>query len=456
MTLPLALLPYQEEGARFLASKGRACLFDEMGVGKTAQFIRALDTIRAVKVLIVCPAAVREVWMGEFRKFATMPRRVLKGRDIQDLNLWLRNRAHVLVLSYEMAASWAKRIEAAGDIIDALIFDEAHYLKNFDSQRTRAMLGSDLNEDTWKNKHGLARWAARVWFGTGTPNPNDAADIWSLLRFCRATPLPRKIFRDRYYTQRTGQFSAQHTPREHMVTELKQAIRSCSLRRTKEGVGLQLPPIWLTNVTVDGDTREIIDLLRQHDGLEKAILDAIEKGGLSFIDAQHVATLRRLVGEAKAPAYLEMLKEEFDDGRGKTVVFGIHVAALRRIADGLRQHGVRCVEFTGSSSERERIEAVRAFQDDPDCRGFIANLRAAGTGITLTAGADVDVFESSWAPADNAQALMRVHRIGQTRNVQARFITLTNSIDVVVNDTVERKTRNIAQLGTPVNMGSAA
>jgi len=449
----LALLPYQVEGAEFLAAKQRACLFDDMGIGKTAQAIGALDRIGAKKVLIICPAAVREVWLGEMKKFSATPRKALKGRDIQDLNLFLRNRVQVLIISYEMAVTWAKRIEDAHDIVDAIIFDEAHYLKNFDSRRTRALLGSDLNNDDWKNRYGLARWGARVWFLTATPNPNDAADIWSLLRFCRATPLGRKIFRDRYYTARAGMHSSQHTPRPHMVDELKQAIRSCSLRRTKATVGLQLPPIWLTNVTVDGDTREIIDLLRQHDGLERAIVEAIEKGGLSFIDAQHIATLRRLVGEAKAPAYLEMLKEEFDDGRGKTVIFGLHVAALRRISDGLSRHGVRCVELTGSSSERERIEAVRAFQDDPDCRAFVGNIKAAGTGLTLTAGADVDMFESAWAPADNAQALMRVHRIGQVRNVQARFITLANSIDVVVNDVVERKTRNIAMVGTFTPVG---
>lgn len=441
--MTLELLPYQVEGAAFLASKARGCLFDDMGVGKTAQAIAALDRTNAMKVLIICPAAVREVWVGEFRKFGRLPRRVLKGRDIQDLNLWLRNKAHVLIVSYEIAASWGKRIEDARDYLDAVIFDEAHYLKNKDSQRTLKMLGAECD-----GAHGLARWGARVWFLTGTPNPNDAADIWSMLRFCGATPLNRRIFRDRYYSAKVGSHSAQHTPRADMVDELKMAIRSCSLRRTKSGVGLQLPPIWLTNITVDGDTREVADLMRQFPDLERAIVEALDKGGLSFLDAQHVATLRRLVGEAKAPAYIEMLKEEFADGRGKTVIFGIHIAALRRIRDGLEQHGIRCVELNGSSSERERLQAVETFQGDPDCRVFVGNIRAAGTGLTLTAATEIDMFESDWAPASNAQALMRVHRIGQTNSVQARFITLANSIDVVVNEVVERKTRNIAMLGT--------
>lgn len=136
--MTLQLFPYQEEGAAFLARKERAGIFDDMGVGKSAQLIRALDLIGAKRGLVICPAAVREVWVGEFRKFAQRPRRILKGRDIQDLNLWLRGKADVLLLSYEMATAWAKRLE--GDLMDFIIFDEAHYLKNDQSQRTRAML----------------------------------------------------------------------------------------------------------------------------------------------------------------------------------------------------------------------------------------------------------------------------------------------------------------------------
>jgi SNF2 family DNA or RNA helicase len=41
------------------------------------------------------------------------------------------------------------------------------------------------------------------------------------------------------------------------------------------------------------------------------------------------------------------------------------------------------------------------------------------------------MFESDWSPAGNAQAIMRIHRVGQTKTCRARFITLANSIDVL-------------------------
>ena len=437
---PLPLLGYQNTGADFLASRARAGLFDEMGVGKTAQGIGAADKGGLRRGIVVCPASVREVWAGEFRKFATIRRKVLKAKSIHDLGLWLKGRADVMLVSYELAAKWASKIE--GDVFDFLIFDEAHYLKSPDSQRTRAMLGHQCD-----GEGGLARWAAHVWFLTGTPMPNDPVDIWPFLRFTKATSLTRTPFTTRYFKSKVKTFSASQTPRDEMVPELRQAIRSCSLRRTQKDAGLDLPPVWLTTLTVDGDTEEITALLRDYPGLEQAVYDAVEQGGLSFLDAQHVATLRRLVGEAKAPTYASMIAEELKSGgKDKQVIFGLHTRASQIIMQHLQSEGLGGVSLVGSTSEKDRVEAIRAFQEDRDCRWFYGNIMAAGTGSTLTAACHLDMFEQAWAPAPNAQALFRVCRIGQERSVTGRFISLANSIDVNVGETVVRKTAAIMKI----------
>lgn len=437
----MELLPYQVKGAAFLASRERAGLFDEMGVGKTAQAIRALDDIGAMRVLIVCPAAVREVWRGEFRKFERTRRRIIKGRDIHDLNLWLKGRSDVLLLSYEMATKWTRRILEQREIIDAIIFDESHYLKNANAARTRALLGHRCD-----GAGGLVEWGVHTWFLTGTPNPNDAADIWSMMRCCGATTLSQTAFRVRYFTAWAGARSVHHRPRREMLAEIRQAIDSFSLRRTKKGVGLQLPPIWLTTVSVEGNTEEVNALLREHPGLSDEIMEAVEKGGLSFLEAQHIATLRRLVGEAKAPAFLNLLLEELKNGLGKVVVFGIHRRALDHLYDGLQRAGIGVVRLDGGTAERDRVAAVEAFQRDDGPSVFLGNIRAAGTGVTLTAAADVIMFEQDWSPAGNAQALMRVHRIGQEKAIRARFVSLAGSIDEHVAAVVARKTASIAMI----------
>lgn len=436
------LFPYQEDGAAYLAARPRAGLFDEPGVGKTAQAIRACDLTKAMHILIVCPAAVRQVWIGEFRKFSTIPRRILKGKDINDLNLFLKGKCHVLIVSYEMAAKWAKKLE--GDLIDVIILDEAHYAKSPHALRTRALYGAKCD-----GLGGLCRWGVHVWALTGTPMPNDPIDIWPWLRFVGATGMNLRPFTDRYFKVRAGTYGTRQTPRPETVPELKQTIKAFSMRRTKEQAGLQLPPIFLTTQTIEGDTAAIRELMRDFPGLEKSIVDAVEKGGLSFLDAQHIATLRRLVGEAKAPAFIDLISQELDNGLEKVAIFGLHVRALGMVAEALGSKGYGVVTINGSTPERQRVDAVEKFQsgDAGSPRVFIGNIRAAGTGLTLTAAADVVMLESSWAPADNAQALMRCHRIGQTKTVRARFISLANSIDQTVVETVARKTSAIAMSG---------
>lgn len=436
------LLPYQREGAAFLASRKRAGLFDEPGLGKTAQAISALDCVDARRAIIVTPAAVREVWLGEFKKFSRVERIILKGRTTQDLTLWLRGKADVLITSYDLATRWATRITEEQTNYDALIVDEAHHIKHPTAQRTRALLGAQCDA-----RGGISARAARTWLLTGTPVSNDLADIWTFLRFCDATTLSHKQFLDRYFKTHIGVFRTRQPPRQEMMPELSAQINQHSIQRTKQGVGLQLPPIWITTTFVDGDTQEIRELLLENPSLEKAIHDALDLGGLSLLYASHIATLRRLVGEAKAPAFAAWLIEELNSGLDKVVVMGVHKRALSRVEYELNKAGISCVTVNGETTEPQRIAAVAEFQTDPACRVFIGNIRAAGTGLTLTSAAEVIMMEQSWSPADNAQALMRVHRIGQTRNVRARLVVLTDSIDEVVVDRLREKIAAFAKVG---------
>ena len=435
----LDLLPYQQVGARFLSQRERVGLFDEPGLGKTAQAIAALDAIRAKRVLVICPASVRGVWPGEFKKFSQLPRRILRAGTVADLNIWRRGKADVLLCSYEQATRWAQWLQ--DDIIDAVVLDEAHYLKNSGSARTKAVLGGRCDGVT-----GIGRWGARVWFLTGTPMANDPSDLWTWMRFCNATDLSLAAFTSRYFSCRPGAFNQTYKPRPDMLAELKARIARYSLRRTKAQAGVNLPPVWLTTQSVEGDTREIRQLLREVPGLDSTIMAAIERGGLSFLDAQHIGTLRRLVGTAKAPAYAAQLIEELATHDDKVVVIGIHRDVLATVAEALKKHHIGYVKVDGETPGSQREQIVAEFQSDTLLRVFLGNIQAAGTGLTLTSAFRIDMLEWSWAPADNAQALMRVHRIGQTREVHARFISLDKSVDERVSAVVARKTAAIAQI----------
>jgi len=449
--MPLDIFPYQEVGAAYIAQRQRAGLFDEMGIGKTAQAIRALDLRRLKRGIIVCPAVLRENWRGEFAKFSHLDRRICKGVTIHDFVAWSTGRYDVLITSYEMATKWAEKIGKLGEVLEFMIIDEAHYLKNPETSRTKALLGP-MADGT-----GLVMWCEQAWWLTGTAIPNDPIDIYPFLRFAGVMPLSLEQFRKRYFSSRPKAFGSVQTPIKDMVTELQTLIRNHSIRRIKAEIGVELPPIFLTSALVDGDSIELRELLAMHPGLEKAVVRAVDAGGLSFLDAQHVATLRRLVGEAKAVPYAHMLLEELDAGLDKRVVMGLHRKALMDVRDILTRRGYHAVLVNGDTPEAERIAAVKAFQEDPRCKVFIGNIKAAGVGLTLTAACTLDMMESDWTPAGNAQAIMRVHRLGQTRNVTGRFITLARSIDETVNRVVAEKTAVIANIeGSAMNAAPAA
>ena len=440
--MPLPVFPYQDYGAQQCASHDVYGLHDEMGVGKTATIIRAMEYIVASRGIVIAPAMLRENWIGEYRKFSNFGLKLCKGMTIHDYIAWKRGKYDILITSYEQATKWAPDIVSSGTVVDFVAMDEAHYLKNSNAKRTKAITGP-----AYDGVNGILGFARHVWHITGTPMANDPLDIYTFLSVCRAlNGMTEAAFTRKFFYSHVTAYGARQAVKPEALPDLQALIANNSIRRTQKDVGLDLPPIFMTTALVDGDTKAIVELLKEYPGLDSAIERAISQGGLSFLEAQHIATLRRLIGEAKAVPYAEVLVEELAGGAGKRVVFGIHKDALLLVRDHLLNHNIKCVVINGDTPERDRMASVNAFQERDEIKVFIGNIRAAGVGLTLTASCDIDMLESDWSPAGNAQAIKRIHRIGQTRNVRARFITLARSFDETVNRIVAAKTASIAQV----------
>lgn len=440
--MPLTLFKYQEEGANWIATRRRSGLLDVPGLGKTCQVIRALDLRRIKRGMIICPGHLRSNWIKEHELFSLFPRKLVKIRTIHDLVAWQRGVFDICIFSYELATKYAPQIHEQGEVLDFLAMDEAHYMARLDTKRSVAIIG-----EKGDGIGGIAQWSCQTFWITGTSMPNDPLQCYSFLRFTKALELSLTQFQRRYFHSRPTTYSERNDPKKEMLPELQALLVNNSIRRTFEQVGYELPPIFLTTTLVDGDTDQIKRLLAQHPGLDEAILNAINQGGLSFLDSQHVATMRRLIAEAKAVPYAEMLLDELGaDPDRKMVVMGISRDALRMVQDRLARSRLWSVLVQGGVSDNVANDAVLSFQSNPQCRVFIGNIRKTGTGLTLTAAAHIDILESDWTPAANSQAIKRIRRIGQRREQHARFITLARSLDEVVNRVVAEKTKAIAMV----------
>lgn len=450
------LFPYQREGAAWLAKNKYALLADEMGLGKTAQAITALDMLDAKPVLVLCPAVARLNWIREFETFSKRPLRYLALMSKTDISMI--SSADVIVSSYDLAMSSAVLPALRRRRWGACVLDESHYLKNRRAKRTRAVLGH------------LAPMAGRVWALSGTPAPNNPSELWPLLRVFGATGLDYWGFTRRYCTLRETPFGTQITGGRN-IDELRGVIAPVILRRKKEQVMKDLPPIRFDDVVVEASAlgKDVLSTYFDnylswppekrwtvfHEDMAKQLrmvetvtqelgMGADSMKVLEGLESR-VKSLRRYVGLQKVPKVLEMVRAELEAGAyPKIVLFAVHKDVLTELHEGLRDFGA--VKLFGGTPALKRDKIVRKFQTDPKCRVFVGQVVAAGTAVTLTAAHNVMFVEADWTPANNQQAAMRCHRIGQDKPVFVRFAGMANSIDERIQRVLKQKTRTLTKL----------
>lgn len=403
----MELRPYQIEGAAFLASRKTALLADEPGLGKSAQAIAACDALGARVVRVVAPASVVENWRREFRKFST------QGRYID-------------AMSYERA------VRTPPDPCDVLIVDESHYCKSRNAKRTKAVLGA------------LAGRADRTFCLSGTPAPNHPAELYPMLAALAPELLPKGgywSFVQRYCKTVDNGFGIKILGGKN-IDELRAKLQPFMLRRKKTEVAKDLPPLTEAELAVDvGDIDWNVSAFGAvYDDLRGALKAEDPVKALNAV-SPHVAKLRRYLGVVKVPPTIDIIADAID--AEKLVVFCYHKDVAKALV--ARFNSV-CVSLLGDTPQGQRMAAVDRFQNDPSCRLFVGQIMAAGTGITLTAASRVLVLEPSWVPAENLQAIMRCHRIGQKDAVLAQYVVLPGTLDEDILRVVRRKSETISQL----------
>lgn len=450
--------PFQLIGADFLAARTQAFLADDMGLGKSVQAIRGADIVGAQDILVICPSSVRANWERMFEKFSPMDRPcapIFTGKDPMPSS-------GVVVISYDLTTTRAHELKRPWDL---LIIDEAHYLKERGAKRTKAVYGRS------STLPGIAAQAKHVWRLSGTPAPNNASELYTHLKSAGLTTEPYWDFVFRFCSGFNSDYG--FTIKGHKnVDELRRILAPFLLRRTKEEVLKDLPPIRFEEVTVErgeveldptfytemkaaGGEAAFLDEIKVANQTLRQALETISNGPASIENrlkalesmAPSLSALRRYIGMAKLPTACDIIKEELESGQlQKIVLFAVH----RDVVEGARQRfsAFQPVTLYGGTPADKRQRNIEKFMKDPKCRVFIGNIIAAGTGVDglQKASADVAFLEQSWVPAENSQAAMRVHRIGQDNPVRVRIFSLRNSVDQQIQDALIRKMRELAKI----------
>ena len=119
------------------------------------------------------------------------------------------------------------------------------------------------------------------------------------------------------------------------------------------------------------------------------------------------------------------------------MVFSQYLKMLDIIEDYLKQKNIGFAGIRGTTKDRK--EEVKRFQEEPECKVFVASLQAAGVGIDLTKASVVIHYDRWWNPAKENQATDRVHRIGQTRGISVFKFVAKDTIEEDIHALIEKK-----------------
>ena len=416
------LRPYQEEGFRFLTflSNNRfgGVLADDMGLGKTLQTLTWLAWLKLsrnneepFKCLVVCPKSVVHVWIQETRKHSNLlsiqsfdP---AEGAPTVKTDIIVANYSQLRInQQYFLSAEWT-----------AAILDEGQNIKNPQSKTAKTAR-------SLKSEYRVVL--------TGTPLENRVLDLWSLFAFAMPGLLGSQTVFKRQYSENDPLASGR----------LHNRVRHFMLRRSKSQVAPDLPDRIEETLSCQMEGEQLALYNAELKQAQNRIGSIRSDGDFSRERFHILSSLLRLrqicchprlvdpayasIESAKLEALLELVSELKDEGH-KVLIFSQFVEMLEIIRAELEKRETAYLMITGKTGDRERL--VDQFQNDESITAFLLSLKAAGSGLNLTAATYVILYDPWWNPAVEAQAIDRAHRIGQSNTVNAYRLIARDSIE---------------------------
>ncbi|ATZ52859.1 Bculs1 [Botrytis cinerea B05.10] len=123
------------------------------------------------------------------------------------------------------------------------------------------------------------------------------------------------------------------------------------------------------------------------------------------------------------------LLEKFQNEGEKTIIFSQFVTFLDLLQVPIGEKGWKCERYDGSINSKRRDEAIKRFQDKPDCNIMLISLKAGNAGLNLTAASRVIILDPFWNPFIEMQAVDRAYRIGQMKTVQVHRILVQETVE---------------------------
>lgn len=439
--------------AKFLASVRDGhrsfLLADEPGLGKTAQSVLAASVADAYPLLVVVPNVVKMNWAREVERWTPQRSVTVIHGDGRDMDAF----ADVFVVNYDILdrhLSWISRFGFKG-----MVVDEAHMIKNVQSQRSKAVLS--IAESIRDRTPGVQPLTIAL---SGTPLINEVDDFRAIWRFLGWTDAEKPGPELMAKLENNGWTPADPA----FYPAARESVVSMGIvRRRKIDVAADLPAKRVVDLPVELDddlgrgirdaetklARKLLDRFTTIKGgklgaklsdeaiIRMVCMQELEEANASA-DGLNVFSMVRTIGEAKASLAVDYTAQ-LARSVGKVVFFAKHIHVMDRAEAQLAEMGLKTVSIRGDQTATFRQEQIDAFNKDPEVAVAVCSLTAAGVGVNLQASSNVVLAELSWTDAEQTQAIDRVHRIGQVEPVTAWRIIAAQTIDARIAELIDGK-----------------
>ncbi len=429
--------PYQLEGIAQGLHFKRFINGDEQGLGKTLQSLATIYVANkylneaTFPCLVICPASTKINWQREWEMWTGKKAMVLETKV---KSTWHRfyelGMNDVFITNYESLKKYfVKKMPPKGqlkkstdiemdpriDLFKSIIIDEIHRCKSASTQQAKITLRIAQGK----------KWRIGL---TGTPVINKPIDLLPQLGIIGALK-SAKIFKERYCAGGSGSSN---------LRELNYKLnQNCFFRRDKKDVAKELPEKQRQTILCDITTRN------QYNKAKNDFVRFLEDKGCTDIEIARklrgeimvkMGELKRISALGKLNEVKEFIQEVIDSGE-KLIVF----CSLHAIVDAVLKEFPEAVTVTVRDNTEQKQRNIDGFQNNPNVKLIVCNIKAAGVGITLTASSRVAFIEYPWTYADCVQAEDRAHRIGQKNSVMCTYFLGSRTIDEDLYKMIQEK-----------------
>ncbi|MDR0572857.1 MAG: DEAD/DEAH box helicase [Tannerella sp.] len=447
------LRPYQRRGFSWMYRNSRigfgSIIADDMGLGKTLQVISILLKFKEEqainkkhRALVVVPTGLLTNWQAEIAKFApSLSSHIFHGqsREIKEFD------ADIMLTTYGV-------LRSDFDILkkqkwQVMIIDEAQNIKNQDTAQSKAVKSIPAN--------------IRIAM-SGTPVENRLTEFWSIMDYANKGYLGNvKTFKDDFATP------IQLYNDEQVVERFRKITAPFMMRRMKSDKSI------ISDLPDKIEQNQFAQLTKQQAALyEKTMRAAMEEiesmGGDDHqtlfkrqgLVLQMILALKQICNhpaqflkngqfDASLSGKMELLFELLDSitQSGEKALIFTQFSEMGKMLERFitERFGDRPLFYHGGSSVKQREEMVQRFQHNRADKIFILSLKAAGTGLNLTAASHVIHYDLWWNPAVENQATDRAYRIGQKKNVMVHRMICKNTFEERIDEMIQKK-KHLAEM----------